>query len=234
MNAKNAPRGSSLDRVFGPLLRPFDPWFEKHRGSFLVKNLPNIITLIRLVLSPLLAYEIWRSLVNYSGGQQLFYCVIAVVVLFLSDGIDGTMAMRYEFNSSFGQVMDPIADKVLVWSVIVPLSLAASTLAASWLILAAAPLCLIAAIEVGVMAVTGVELKRRRSPRADSTGKWKLGTQGVLVTLFLAGLWAVAAGHIQAGTIILYGTFPVIVIAGILGLSSLRSHWNNLRARVAA
>jgi phosphatidylglycerophosphate synthase len=220
-----------MDRVFNPVLKPFDGWFHRHRNQFAVKNLPNAITIVRMVCSPFLAYGIWHALAYYAGWQPIVICLLVLVALFASDGLDGTMATRYKFQSAFGRVADPLADKGLVWGLVAALAVAGASLATFWLAFAVVPLAFLAAIELVIVTVTMAEMLKSRNPRADSSGKQKLGLQGALVALILVGLWTVAAGHTFIGTAILMASLLVTVPTGWLAIKSLGSHLGNLRAR---
>ena len=70
------------------------------------KNIPNIITVIRLILvGPFLFYLLSD---NYEYAFYVF------TVAGLSDGLDGLLARRYGWISRFGCVADPLADKLLM------------------------------------------------------------------------------------------------------------------------
>ena len=70
-------------------------------------NLPNKLTMIRMVLVPVCMALI---LLNYN--------IIAVIVFSLAcltDFFDGYLARKYNLVSSFGKIMDPLADKLLTF-----------------------------------------------------------------------------------------------------------------------
>jgi cardiolipin synthase (CMP-forming) len=76
-------------------------------------NLPNLITLGRLMLVPL---AIWLILeVHYATAFWVF------VGAGVSDGLDGFIAKRFNRRTRLGAVLDPIADKTLLVSVYVTL-----------------------------------------------------------------------------------------------------------------
>ena len=79
-------------------------------------NLPNLISLGRLVLVPL---AIWLIL----GGRYgvAFWVFVAAGV---SDGLDGFIAKRFDRRTRLGALLDPVADKALLVSVYVTLGLA--------------------------------------------------------------------------------------------------------------
>ncbi len=69
---------------------------------------PNLLSLIRIMLTPLVAFCIM-------GGEHLFLLGFALFnFAALTDYADGYIARRYGLQSSMGIVLDPFADKVLV------------------------------------------------------------------------------------------------------------------------
>jgi len=79
-------------------------------------NLPNYISLARLLSAPV---GIWFIL-NGSLADAFWLFLIAGV----SDAIDGFVAKRFNSRSELGALLDPIADKALIVSMVVTLGLA--------------------------------------------------------------------------------------------------------------
>ncbi|HEV8303930.1 MAG TPA: CDP-alcohol phosphatidyltransferase family protein [Gemmatimonadales bacterium] len=79
-------------------------------------TLPNIITLARICLTPVIA------LLPFIEG--LWPKVIAFVIFLVaafSDAVDGWLARRYNTVSELGQLLDPIADKLLLFATLIPI-----------------------------------------------------------------------------------------------------------------
>ena len=74
--------------------------------SLILKNIPNILTLLRILLAPtffiLFIYE------HYS------YSVICFFIASVTDLLDGFLARKFNIISKFGKLYDPLADKILV------------------------------------------------------------------------------------------------------------------------
>jgi CDP-diacylglycerol--glycerol-3-phosphate 3-phosphatidyltransferase len=89
--------------------------------SFLSFNIPLVLTLIRLIVSPLLVPLLFVVLLPIST----FYsnCLLALVfaLLSLTDFFDGYLARRYRKETILGRVLDPIADKFLLYSTLIAL-----------------------------------------------------------------------------------------------------------------
>jgi cardiolipin synthase (CMP-forming) len=72
-------------------------------------NLPNIITLGRILLVPV---AIWLIVAGQFGFAFLVFIVAGV-----GDGIDGFIARRYAMKTQLGAYLDPLADKLLLVSI---------------------------------------------------------------------------------------------------------------------
>lgn len=71
-------------------------------------TIPNVITLIRILLTPLL---VWLLL-----GRHLEKALIVFFVAGITDGLDGFIARTFHQKSRLGAFLDPIADKLLLIS----------------------------------------------------------------------------------------------------------------------
>lgn len=74
--------------------------------SRLLRNIPNVLTAVRVVLAPLTAYLIVRG--NDLAALGVFAAAGA------TDAIDGFLARRFGMVSRFGEYLDPAADKFLM------------------------------------------------------------------------------------------------------------------------
>ena len=72
-------------------------------------NLPNVLTLLRILLVPVLVVALTEEIPH---GQAL--AAAAFVIASLTDGLDGYFARSRESVTTFGKVMDPVADKLLI------------------------------------------------------------------------------------------------------------------------
>lgn len=82
----------------------------------------NKITICRILLVPVFIVEL---LYYVRTGDELhrFAAVIAFAVAALTDGVDGYIARRYNQRSELGAILDPLADKLLLVSAVILLSL---------------------------------------------------------------------------------------------------------------
>ena len=72
-------------------------------------NLPNRLTILRIVLVPVYLVLLWLSSGNPVLGVP---ALIVFVVASLTDLADGKIARKYNLVTNFGKFMDPIADKL--------------------------------------------------------------------------------------------------------------------------
>ena len=79
-------------------------------------NLPNKLTLFRVVLIPFFVFFI---LAPYFEGYGNYIAVAIFIVASLTDMLDGKIARKYNLVTNFGKFMDPLADKLLVCSAMI-------------------------------------------------------------------------------------------------------------------
>ena len=82
----------------------------------MIKNLPNILTISRILIIPFVLVAMFyntQASNNLASILFLYACI--------TDYLDGWLARLYSAHSPFGKFSDPIADKLLVVSVIVML-----------------------------------------------------------------------------------------------------------------
>ncbi|MBS1199674.1 MAG: CDP-diacylglycerol--glycerol-3-phosphate 3-phosphatidyltransferase [Proteobacteria bacterium] len=80
-----------------------------------LSNLPNLICILRVVLA---VPVVWTLVHGHFGATLLLFAAAAA-----SDGLDGYLAKRFGWTSEAGKVLDPVADKLLLVSVFIALTL---------------------------------------------------------------------------------------------------------------
>lgn len=86
---------------------------------------PNLITLGRLILVPVIIY-----LIGNQAYEAAFWVFVAAGI---SDGVDGFIAKRFGYTTTLGAYLDPVADKALLVSIFV--SLGMQELIPFWLVI---------------------------------------------------------------------------------------------------
>jgi len=87
------------------------------------KSIPNILTVIRILLTPLLVICLLK--------QMYMYSLLLFTIAGISDGLDGFLARTFDSRTELGAYLDPVADKVLLVTAF--LSLAYLKLLPMWL-----------------------------------------------------------------------------------------------------
>jgi cardiolipin synthase len=78
-------------------------------------NLPNLITIARILLVPVMVWAI--------AANEMRIAFVVFLVAGLSDAVDGFLAKRFNMTSELGAYLDPLADKVLIMSIYVALGI---------------------------------------------------------------------------------------------------------------
>jgi CDP-diacylglycerol---glycerol-3-phosphate 3-phosphatidyltransferase len=140
-------------------------------------NLPNGLTVLRLLLVPLMGWLLLRE-----GGADEASRVGAFVtfsVAMITDRIDGELARRRGLVTDFGVIADPIADKALTGTAFVGLSVLGEL---PWWVTV-----VILAREIGVTALRFALLRHAVLP-AGRGGKAKTALQSLALGLYLLPL----------------------------------------------
>jgi Phosphatidylglycerophosphate synthase len=78
-------------------------------------TVPNLLTIFRMVLIPVF--------VTFLFYQRFLFALAAFVIAGVTDGLDGLLARRFDQRSQLGTVLDPIADKLMLVTAFVVLSM---------------------------------------------------------------------------------------------------------------
>ena len=158
------------------------------------RQIPNILTLMRLVAAPIVAVIITVS-------TEPLYALIALVLFAIAsatDWLDGYLARKWESVSGFGRMLDPIADKLMV--IIILAALMGTALASPLL---AIPTIIIITREVMVSGLREFMAKQDFIVHVTLAAKMKTTIQ--LIALgFLIGTFIFEQGSLYAS--LSYGT----------------------------
>lgn len=88
-------------------------------------NLPNKITVARMLLIPIMIVIPFLNIQGTFGNTEITYSNIIILIIFLiaslTDFLDGYLARKKNLVTTFGKFLDPIADKLLVLSALIML-----------------------------------------------------------------------------------------------------------------
>src|SRR6202171_2085411 len=135
-------------------------------------NIPNVLTLSRLVAIPPLMVLL---MVRFPGHDQLAAALF--IVFSLTDTLDGQIARRRGTVSDFGKFLDPLADKLFVLSVLIVL--VQEGLVAAWVVV------VIFSRELLITILRSVGAAQGRVIGAAPLGKTKTVTQMAAVALLI-------------------------------------------------
>ena len=171
-------------------------------------NLPNKLTLLRVILVP---FFIIAYMLEFYLAALIIFCVASI-----TDYFDGNIARKRNLVTNFGKIMDPLADKVLVYSALC--LFIESNLIKAWMLI------IILAREFIVAGMRTVAASEGRVLAAGMSGKIKTVLQMaavILLLLYLSILYITkdessAAVNIieQAGLITFYVSLVMTVYSG--------------------
>jgi CDP-diacylglycerol--glycerol-3-phosphate 3-phosphatidyltransferase len=136
-------------------------------------NLPNVLTVVRILLVPVLV----AALLSATGSGDLLAAVVFVVAS-VTDALDGWIARRRKSESTFGKLMDPLADKLLVVAALV--SLVSLDRLSAWVAM------VIIAREFAVTGLRQLAMEEGHVIPASIWGKLKTVTQIAMVLVLIA------------------------------------------------
>lgn len=148
-------------------------------------NLPNILTMLRIVLVP---FFVWFLILDAPGWQAQngvwrWAAALVFAVAIYTDKLDGDIARSRGLVTDFGKIADPIADKLLIGSALVMLSLLQEL---PWWVT-----ILILVREWGITALRFFVIRYGVMP-ASRGGKLKTVVQTVAIFLYILPLTSIA------------------------------------------
>jgi CDP-diacylglycerol--glycerol-3-phosphate 3-phosphatidyltransferase len=137
-------------------------------------NIPNVLTLLRIVAVPVIVVALLGETPN---GDALAAGVFALAAF--TDGLDGYIARRRQDVTTFGKLMDPLADKLLIVAALV--SLVSLGRLAAWVAM------VIIARELAVTGLRAVAVEQGVVISASWLGKLKTALQ--IAAVFALIIW---------------------------------------------
>jgi CDP-diacylglycerol--glycerol-3-phosphate 3-phosphatidyltransferase len=179
-------------------------------------NLPNVLTVLRILLVPVVVVALLDETPN---GDLLAAIVFALPSL--TDWVDGYLARSRGSITTFGKLMDPIADKLLVVAALV--SLVSLDRLQAWvaMVIIAREL----AVTMSRMAATGQGVVIA----ANRWGKIKTAMQVLTIFLLIA-----VSGSPTWLDVLVYATVAVTVISGVEYFFGLRRSLSDAKQREQA
>ena len=144
-------------------------------------NLPNSLTIARMVLVPLLVVVLLTEFdgSRIAGMPKELVAAAIFGIASLTDWLDGYLARRRRQVTWLGQILDPIADKLLTSAVFI--SLVQLNLAPAWMV------AIIIGREFAITALRSLAYSRGVNIPASPLGKIKMGSQVTAILLLIVG-----------------------------------------------
>jgi CDP-diacylglycerol--glycerol-3-phosphate 3-phosphatidyltransferase len=164
-----------------------------------VLNIANVLTVVRILLVP---FFVWFLAADEStGGLFRWLAVLTFAVAIYTDKLDGDLARSRGLITDFGKIADPIADKLLIGSALIMLSILGELW--WWVTI------VILARELGVTLLRFAVIRYGVMP-ASRGGKLKTVVQTAAILLFLLPFastpeswgWWIAAAFMAAAVVI--------------------------------
>ena len=142
-----------------------------------IMTLANLISISRIFMAVPLVW-IFQGISNGEPGKY-WIALLLILLIALSDFLDGFVARRAEHITNFGKLIDPVADKVCMMVVIIFLII---TYKLPFLLF-----FLALAIRDTFLIVIGVYLMYSQDEvfQSNTSGKWFMGISAIMMTLFL-------------------------------------------------
>jgi CDP-diacylglycerol--glycerol-3-phosphate 3-phosphatidyltransferase len=140
-------------------------------------NLPNILTMARLALLPVVLWQIWPP---HVGPRHAFWAAMTYIFAGAFDMIDGYIARRTNQVTAFGQFLDPLADKLFYLVTLVALLQLPGVWVPAWVVMVAI------SRELAITGLRGIAVAEGIVIPAGSGGKVKttFATAGMACLLF--------------------------------------------------
>jgi CDP-diacylglycerol--glycerol-3-phosphate 3-phosphatidyltransferase len=160
-------------------------------------NVPNVLTLLRILAVPVIVVALLGETPN---GDALAAGVFALAAF--TDGLDGYIARRRQDVTTFGKLMDPLADKLLIVAALV--SLVSLGRLAAWVAM------VIIARELAVTGLRAVAVEQGVVIAASWLGKLKTSLQ--VGAVFALIIWNPSPTWVD---VLVYVAVAVTVISGV-------------------
>jgi CDP-diacylglycerol---glycerol-3-phosphate 3-phosphatidyltransferase len=160
-------------------------------------NLPNVLTLLRILAVPVIVVALLGETPN---GDALAAGVFALAAM--TDGLDGYIARRRQDVTTFGKLMDPLADKLLIVAALV--SLVSLDRLAAWIAM------VIIARELAVTVLRAIAVEQGVVISASWLGKVKTALQ--VAAVFALIIWNPSPWPVDA---LVYLAVAATVISGL-------------------
>jgi CDP-diacylglycerol--glycerol-3-phosphate 3-phosphatidyltransferase len=174
-------------------------------------NLPNLLTLLRIFIVPLLVVVLLtRFSEDYVGLPQHIAGVILFLTAAITDAMDGWLARKRRQVSKLGILLDPIADKLLISAAFI--SLVENHLAPAWAVV------IVIGREFAVSGLRAVAATEGWAIPASTAGKFKMFSQVVTIAFLITS-------SVNGGPPVETKAFPIFAFWTVPEMGQALSHF---------
>jgi len=209
----------------------------------ITRQIPNTLTLIRLILTVVYLWLFWRGIESTKSQQVeatithhqiylLTWSFWLFIIAAVTDFLDGYLARSWQCTSKFGRILDPLVDKLLISGGFVLFAIIGESITgiAWWMVV------VILAREIFVTIARSILEAKGREFGAAMSGKIKMTIQCFAIGFIIASL---GFYHDQAwcsfiATVLIWLAIISTIISGIIYIPALRDNNAKIKSDEAA
>ncbi len=166
---------------------------------------PNIVTLFRIATAPFL---IW--ILMHTGPEASWLAAGVFFIATISDFFDGYLARSYDYVTTLGKFLDPMADKLVVTTALIMLAgMARAPHVPAWMVV------VLVTREIMVTGLRAVAAAEGLIVAAEELGKYKMSLQAIAIHGLLIHYTYLHVDFFAAGMFILWLAMGVSVWSGV-------------------
>lgn len=189
-------------------------------------NIPNYLTISRIIIAPIIVF-IYLYDIKYGNLINTFLFIVAAI----TDWLDGYLARKWNQSSKLGAFLDPVADKLLVITLLVLIISDVSLRTGLWnelLFLITIMIIISREITISALREWMAEIGKRDQVAVSNIGKYKTTLQMTAIGFILFRVDLLSLPVLKIGEILMY-------TAGVLTAWSMyvyfKSAWRVLKSK---
>ncbi|MEE9123308.1 MAG: CDP-diacylglycerol--glycerol-3-phosphate 3-phosphatidyltransferase [candidate division NC10 bacterium] len=177
-------------------------------------NLPNTLSLVRIFLVPFLVVFLIAT-----AEPRNYLAAITFLAAVLTDWLDGRIARSRSQVTTLGQLLDPIADKLLIAAALI--SLVEIRRVAAWVA------TVIIGRDIAVTGLRGIAASQGLIIAASQLGKYKMVAEVVAVTFLIldSGVWRLPGLPLSLGA---FAVGVAVILSVVSGIDYFLRFWRQL------
>lgn len=169
-------------------------------------NLPNRLTMLRIILIPFMVFFYLADFIPYGIGKIVAIAIF--IIASVTDLLDGKIARKRNLVTDLGKFLDPIADKLLTATAFL-LIMADGTIPAPWGVIVVA---IIIAREYTVSALRQIAATKGIVLAADMWGKIKTVVQMIALPMSMLVAYLKICGYASTAVVLVFAIISYVLI----------------------